>query len=195
MDMSKKDSPLSSMIHRMEDAVGGLAGRAEASSAAHAPLDFLREAWLANLYQVEATALALNRSRSADMRALAEMLARDHAASQAQLRLEAERMMADIQPPQGLDARRQTMIEHLRDAAVDRFDATFLDQQKAAHKEALTLFDGFANDPSNPSLLIAYAQAQLPILRQHQAQLHAAASTSAGPGDGRPATGPGRADP
>jgi putative membrane protein len=53
-----------------------------------------------------------------------------------------------------------------RSAGDDGFDKTYLDQQRAAHQEAITLHRGYAENGDNPQLR-SVAIGGLPMLERH----------------------------
>jgi putative membrane protein len=70
----------------------------------------------------------------------------------------------DMTPPTALDQRRQGLIDNLRSASAANFDQTYIDQQIAAHNEALTLHRGFS-DQDSP--LAAHARNVVPKIEAH----------------------------
>lgn len=65
-----------------------------------------------------------------------------------------------------LDNRRQGMLDNLRDAPAEGFDPAYLEQQQTAHREAVTLFKGYAESGDNPQLK-GLAASAVPILQKH----------------------------
>ena len=62
---------------------------------------------------------------------------------------------------------RQGLIDNLRSASAANFDAAWLDQQIAAHNEALTLHRGFSTQDSP---LAAHARSVIPKIEAHLRQ-------------------------
>lgn len=161
-----KESGAGKALHRVEDAVGGIIGKASASMAAASTTEFARTAHISDRYEIEAAQIALERSGQPRVRELAETIISDHEASIAR-RAEAIAAMDEKIPLRdSLDARHQGLIDHLRDARDRDFDTVYLNQQKAAHDEAITLFERFQRGASGP--LADYAKATLPHLRKHE---------------------------
>jgi putative membrane protein len=69
-------------------------------------------------------------------------------------------------PPQVLDARRSTMIKHLREAPDESFDSTYASQQVMAHEETVALMRSYASAGDNPQLR-SLAQSALPVVERH----------------------------
>jgi putative membrane protein len=69
-------------------------------------------------------------------------------------------------PADKLDQRRQGFIDNLKSASDAAFDKTYIDQQVAAHEEALTLLQGYAKDGSDAGLKAAAAKI-VPTVQMH----------------------------
>ena len=68
--------------------------------------------------------------------------------------------------PTGLDERRKGMIDNLSAAAPADFDKVYTSQQEAAHNEALTLMQGYADHGDDAGLKAGAAKA-LPKIKAH----------------------------
>jgi putative membrane protein len=102
------------------------------------------------MYEIRAAQIAQKRSKNKDVIAFAKMMVRDHTKSTAMMKpliAAAGQMPADK-----LDNRRQGFIDHLNSAGDADFDKTYMDQQVAAHQEALDLLQGYAKDGSDAGL-------------------------------------------
>ena len=122
-----------------------------------------------DMYEIMAADLALERSQNAQVKELAQMIKTDHtAASEAMKRL-VPQAAPDIQLPTKLDERRQGMLDNLRSASAANFDRTYLDQQVAAHNEALTLHRGFSDNTDAPPLA-QHARTVVPKIEAHLRQ-------------------------
>lgn len=131
-----------------------------ASRAARA---FVHTALAGNLYEIEAARIALQRSGSDAVRGLAQAMLTDHQALGAKVR-HALPELEGVDPVEAkLDGRREDMLDNLREAPRAGFDQRYLDQQLAAHREALTLFRGYAECGGNAELK-GLAAAAAPIL-------------------------------
>jgi putative membrane protein len=69
-------------------------------------------------------------------------------------------------PAASLDQRRQGMLDNLKAASAADFDKTYIDQQVAAHDEALTLMKGYADSGSDAGLKGGAAKA-VPKIQMH----------------------------
>jgi putative membrane protein len=140
-------------------------GTVPAASAAGQSTDsFIREAAIANTYEIQAADLALQRSHDPHVDSLARMIRNDHD--------KAGRRLAQIDRnglpplPTALDDRRQQMLDQLKSARPEDFNGAYLDQQKAAHDDAIQAFSDYASNGDNPDLK-RFAADTLPVLRKH----------------------------
>jgi putative membrane protein len=138
-------------VDKVEDTAGAAVGGATA------PLVNTVDAYVANaaigdMYEIESSKLALERSKSAEVKKFAQQMVTDHTATTAKLKSAIAEAGLKVTPPAALDARRQGMLENLRAATPDAFDRAYLDQQTAAHQEALTVHTSFAEDGDNDVL-------------------------------------------
>jgi putative membrane protein len=137
---------------------------APAGSAGQSTESFIREAAIANSYEIQAADLALQRSRDPHVESLARMIRSDHD--------KAGRRLAQIDRnglpplPTALDDRRQQMLDQLKSARAEDFNGAYLDQQKNAHDDAIQAFSDYAANGDNPDLK-RFAADTLPALRKH----------------------------
>ena len=159
----------------------GLAGALPASAADPVPRDpaptvqptatFVALAVPANLFEIETSQLALDRPVPPAVKAFARKMVEDHAAAGVRLR-EVIAVAHVAAPPEKLDARHIAQLEALRAAPDSGFEKAYLDLQRKAHDEAISLFAGYAAGGENAALR-ALAGEFLPRLREHRAALDA----------------------
>ena len=65
-----------------------------------------------------------------------------------------------------MDGARQTMLARLRGLMGDEFDRQYRDDQRAAHRNAIALFQRYAEGGDNPTIRI-WARNMLPVLKEH----------------------------
>ena len=128
-----------------------------------------QEAYISNaaegdMYEIMAADIALERSQNAQIRELAQMIKTDHTAAANAMKAMLPQAAPEAEIPTELDERRQGMLDNLRSASAETFDRTYIDQQVAAHQEALTLHRGFA-DSDSP--LAAHARSVAPKIEAH----------------------------
>lgn len=152
-------------VNATQDAVSVPVGQTSAMTlGANTVEGYVTSAAIGDMYEIRAAEMALERSQNAEVRALAQMILNDHTAASEALRGVVQSQQIDVQIPTELDERRQGLLDNLRDA--DNFDEVFIDQQVAAHQEALTLHKGFADNDDAPQLA-AHAANAVPKLEAH----------------------------
>ncbi|MBA3999465.1 DUF4142 domain-containing protein [Brevundimonas sp.] len=127
---------------------------------------YVTNAAIGDMYEIQAAEIALERSQNAEVRELAQMIRDDHTAASQRMQSIVQGGNIDAELPTELDERRQGLIDNLREAY--RFDEVFIDQQVAAHQEALTLHRGFADNGDVPALAAHAREVTGPIERHLQ---------------------------
>jgi putative membrane protein len=172
MAQEEKSGGLKGALNKAGDMVGGMVGKASAATAgSHDSEAFVMNACVSDLSEVEAGRLAMERARSDATRELGMMMVEHHttAAHQMQAALmssEVTRVLPNLKPTTQLDSRREGLLKHLREASADDFDKLYLDQQRTAHQEAITLHKGYAENGDNPQLR-SVALGGLPMIERH----------------------------
>jgi putative membrane protein len=127
---------------------------------------FMAEAARSDMYEIQSSQLALTKASSQGVKDFAQMMVRDHTNS-TQMVMEAARAGGMTPPPPPpLDARRAGMLDQLRGASGPAFDRMYQQQQLMAHKEALALHSGYAQNGDNAALRAAAGKIA-PIVQQH----------------------------
>lgn len=135
---------------------------------------FVPMATSSNLFEIESSRLALQRSQNREVRRYAQQMIRDHNMT--------TRRMATVVRRAGLPAPQPAMIpKHQQmlatvEGAAD-FDAAYVNAQLMAHQEAVALFSSYASGGDVPQLR-EFAGATLPNLQMHLE--HAQALSSGG---------------
>lgn len=122
-----------------------------------------------DMYEIRAADIALERTQNAQVRQLAQMIKTDHTQASEAMKRIVPTAAADVQLPTELDERRQGLLDNLRSASAADFDRIFLDQQVAAHNEALTLHRGFSDNTDAPQLA-EHARMVVPKIEAHLRQ-------------------------
>lgn len=130
---------------------------------------YVPNAAMGDMYEIQASDIALERSTNDQVKELATMIKADHTAASTKFKATAPTAAPDVTMPTSLDERRQGLIDNLRSASAADFNRVYLDQQIAAHQEAITLHDGFADNTDAPSLA-AHAREVLPKIEAHLRQ-------------------------
>lgn len=119
-----------------------------------------------DMYEIMAADIALERSQNPQVRELAQTIKTDHTQASESMKQIVPQAAADVQLPTELDERRQGMLDNLRAASADDFNQVYLDQQIAAHNEAVTLHRGFSDNTDAPQLA-EHARTVLPKIEMH----------------------------
>jgi putative membrane protein len=152
-------------VDKAQDAASVAVGQVSAATVgANTVAGYVPAAAINDMYEIQASAVALERSQNTRLKALATALRTDHTAASNLLAGAVQRAAAGTALPTALDERRQGLIDNLRSASAADFDRIWLDQQIAAHNEALTLNRGF-QDQDSP--LAAHARASIPKIEAH----------------------------
>lgn len=122
---------------------------------------YVPAAHIADMYEIRAAEIALEKGQDARVRELAQMIISDHRtmASQIEAALPQAQLEENVTLPEQMDERRQGMIDNLQAASADTFDLAYLHQQLAAHLEALTLHSEYAEAGDSEVLKPIAAQA------------------------------------
>jgi|GEM_PF-220074 putative membrane protein len=107
------------------------------------PATYVRNAYLTNMYQIEAGGVAAARGNSEEIRALGAMIVTEHEALQLALQSAVGEAGLELEMPQALEGRRQGLLDNLNAAADMDFDAAFLQQQTQINTELAALHNGF----------------------------------------------------
>lgn len=154
-------------------AIGGASPAATAPAAPVALADpmptkaaaFVAAAGSSDLYEIDSSRLALQRSQNAQVRDFAQMMI-DHHTKTTQTVAEAARSAGMNPPPPSLLPPQRAMLDKLQPANGAAFDRLYLDQQRKAHQAALGLHQNYAKNGDTPALRQA-ASGAVPIVQQH----------------------------
>ena len=154
-------------VDKAQDTVSAPVGQTSAATmGANMVSAYVPGAAMGDMYEIQAADIALERAGRADVKALAQMIKTDHTAASEALKTAAASAAPDVAPPAELDQRRKGLLDNLRSAGVADFDKVYIDQQVAAHQEAVTLHRGFADNTDAPALA-AHARTVLPKIEAH----------------------------
>lgn len=167
MAQREENGFLDKTLHAAQDKAGELLGRAHAAVTTSAQ-DFVAGTAICDLYEIEAGRIAQARATSEGVRQAGGRMVKDHIASSRKLR--EELAAGHLTIPASLDSRRAKLIEELREAPGDRFDQIWLDQQRAAHRESVTLMRRYRKEGDDPGLR-RFAGEALPIIESHLAHV------------------------
>lgn len=155
------------VVDRAQDMVAAPVGQMSAATlGANTISGYVPNAAEGDMYEIMAADIALERSQNAQVKELAQMIKADHTRASEAMKRIVPQAAPDTRMPTKLDERRQGMIDNLRSASAASFDQVFLDQQIAAHQEALTLHRGFSDNTDAPQLA-EHARTAVPRIEAH----------------------------
>ena len=140
------------------------AATASATPAAPAPQDFVNTVAASDMFEIEAAKLAQEQGTSDKIKAFAAMMIKDHTASSDKLK-QAAATIDGVTVAPALTTKQQMDLDTLKDAG-DQFDALYAQRQVAAHNEALTLLQGYA-DNGTENALKTFASDAVPVVQHH----------------------------
>lgn len=180
----------SSAANAVQDAAAGPVGQASAATLGSVSTDsFVPNAARGDMYEIQSSQLAGERTQNAEIRRLARMIVTDHQTSTRNLQQAVRTGNVNTEIPTTLDERRQGLIDNLRAAQGAEFDRVWVSQQITAHQEALTLHEGFRDRGDNDALK-AFAGQTAPVVARHLEELRRIEGTmSGGAGSGSGASG------
>lgn len=157
-------------VDKVQDATAAPVGQTSAATmGANMVSAYVPNAAMGDMYEIQAADIAMERSQNADVKALATMIKTDHTAASEKFKALVSTAAPDVALPTALDQRRQGLIDNLRSAGATDFDRVWLDQQIAAHQEAITLHRGFSDNTEAPTLA-AHSREVLPKIEAHLAR-------------------------
>lgn len=127
--------------------------------------EFFDAAASANMLEVEASKLALQRAESPEVKTFAEQMVKDHTKAAEELKALAQKKGVTV--PTAMMTRHQAMYDELKDEKTAKeFEEAYGEAMVASHKEAVTLFDEVADDGKDAEVK-TFAAKMLPKLQSH----------------------------
>ena len=144
--------------------LGSTATRGDALTAA----GFVRAAATSDLYEMEASRLAEQRSQNEQVKRFAQHMLRDHGKTTGELKgmLPQLQGVSAQQMATSLDRQHQALLEQLQGAQGAEFDRAFARQQVQSHQAAVDLFRAYAQS-GDDARLKQWASQTLPSLEGH----------------------------
>jgi putative membrane protein len=127
--------------------------------------DFVTQVAVSDLFEINSAKLAQARGNAAEKK-FAEQMITDHTKTSSELKrlVTGANFKADI--PSQLDSAHQSKLDKLNQAQGEDFSSTYASQQVAAHKDAVSLFERYANGGDQAELK-EWAGKTLPALKHH----------------------------
>ncbi|BBK40469.1 hypothetical protein STVA_04890 [Allostella vacuolata] len=158
---------------------GAPAVRTTDSAPSSAATEFVRKAAIGNLFEIETSRLALERTQSAEVRAFARQMIDDHGKLAAQMRQTLQQPNRGVPVPTELDPPHAGKLDALRKSEGGEFDRRYLGMQLQAHKQALALHRAYAERGDQPELR-SFAETARAIVERHLRHVEALAAGQPG---------------
>ncbi|MCD2322769.1 DUF4142 domain-containing protein [Sphingomonas sp. IC-56] len=145
------------------------AAEAQASRTPTKAAQFVPMAASSDMYEIESSRLALERSQSPAIKQFAQMMI-DHHTTTTQQVAQAAQASGMTPPPPALLPPHRALLDKLQGAQGRDFDRMYLDQQRTAHRMALALHQTYSRRGDKEPLR-QVATTAVPIIQQHIDQL------------------------
>ncbi len=138
---------------------------ANSAGASASTADFVKNAAISGLFEIQSSELALHKRAPQDRR-FAERMIHDHERVARQLKHIVRADHVNAQVPSRLDDQHQKMLQQLRGESGQTFEKDYDKMQQQGHQQAVSLFQAYAQNGDNPALK-RWAQRTLPELQNH----------------------------
>jgi putative membrane protein len=134
------------------------------SDASPADKEFVSNAGMAGLAEVQMGNVALQKAQHADVKAFAQRMVTDHTKSNEEL----QQLTATkgLTLPAELAGEHKAGLDHLNTLSGSAFDKAYMEHMVADHGKAVTLFENASNTAQDADIK-AFASKTLPVLREH----------------------------
>lgn len=127
---------------------------------------YVQMAAMGDMFEVEASRVALMRARSAEVKKFAQEMIDAHTRSSDDLKARLVRAGLIVEMPTMLDSEHQRKLDDLKAASAQAFEERYVTQQKEAHEEALMLHRNYAMNGTVADLK-ALAADTVPKIEMH----------------------------
>lgn len=114
--------------------------------------DYVTKAALADMLEVAASKVALDRSSNADVKAFAKQMVSDHTKSTDDLKSALKSANLTLTPPTALTSDQADVVDDLKKVDAKDFDKKYIAGQVDAHQDTLDLQTRYAQDGDNAQL-------------------------------------------
>lgn len=128
--------------------------------------DFVRLAAQNDMFEIQSSQLALERSKNEEVRAFAQQMIDAHRQTTQDLQTAMSASGGALTAPTTLDEEMAEDLRELRDASAAEFDEEYMEAQVEAYQTALNLMQRYAGD-GDMAELQAFAAATAPAIQQH----------------------------
>jgi putative membrane protein len=149
----------------LAQSVGEKTGINSALGVAPTTADFVKEVAISDMFELESNKLAEQKG-NAQEKSFAQQMVTDHTKTSKDLKglVSSGKVKAEL--PTAIDSSHQSKLDKLRDASGKDFSSAFNSYQVNAHKDAVSMFERYANGGDNAELK-DWVGKTLPTLRHH----------------------------
>ena len=133
---------------------------------------FVTKATNANMFEIQSSQLALDKSKNENVKQFAQMIIDDHKKAGSELKSVLSDANANVKAPQTLDQEHAKKLDQLKSAAGTDFDKSYVQMQTDGHEQAVELFQSYSQNGDNPALK-SWAGKTLPTLEKHMQKAEA----------------------
>ena len=169
-------------------AASGAAANEPEMPAATTAQGFAARAALSDMFEIQSSQLALERTQNPQLRQFAQRMINEHQTMTNQMQAALQQAGVTVMPPAQLDAEKQEAMESLRGAGPADFDTRYLEVQTEAHENALNLFRDYSGNGDN-DVIKQLATRGAPMIENHLQTLKALREQAEKAPAGAPASG------
>jgi putative membrane protein len=129
--------------------------------------DFVKEAAVSDMFEIESSKLAQQKAQNADIKSFAGQMVTDHGKTTADLKGMVSGGKVKATLPTDMDKSHQSKLDKLKGLNGADFDKQYVSDQQSGHKDAVSLFQRYSKGGDNAELK-AWAGKTLPTLEHHQ---------------------------
>jgi putative membrane protein len=144
--------------------VGERSGVNSALGVSPSTADFVKEAAIGGLYEVEVAKLAQQKATDDRTKQFAAQMIKDHIKANDELKAKAQALKVDV--PAQLDSSHQTKLDKMKDERPADFTKSYRSAMVSDHKTDVSLFERYAKGGENAGLK-SWAAQTLPTLQHH----------------------------
>src|SRR3954451_19523516 len=127
--------------------------------------DFVKEVAISDMFEIASNKLGQEKGNAAE-KSFASQMVTDHTKTSSELKELVTSGKAKAEVPTALDSSHQSKLDKLKGESGKDFSSDFNSMQVAAHKDAVSLFERYANGGDDPELK-SWAGKTLPTLKHH----------------------------
>jgi putative membrane protein len=129
--------------------------------------DFVKTVAISDMFEIESSKLAQQKAAAAPVKTFASQMEKDHTKTAAELKGLVSGGKVKVPLPTAMDDSHKSKLDKLKGLSGADFDKQYVSDQQSAHKDAVDLFERYANGGEHPDLK-AWAGKTVPALRHHK---------------------------